>query len=71
MLASGLTLIPSGVLTMVTQAEPGFRADAEKLLSGEAHLLLVVGEIASRYGVGYATALDWMLDYIEDEFRDE
>jgi len=30
-----------------------------------------VGEIATRYGVGYATALDWMLDYIEDEFRDE
>jgi hypothetical protein len=41
------------------------------VLTGEAHLLLVVGEIASRYGVGYTTALDWMLDYIEDEFRDE
>ena len=37
MLASELTLIPTGVFAMPTQAEPGFRADAEKLLSGEAH----------------------------------
>jgi hypothetical protein len=71
MLASELTLTPTGALAMPTQAEPGFRADAEKLLSSEAHLLLVVGEIASRFGVEYATALDWMVDNIEDEFRDE
>jgi hypothetical protein len=71
MLASELTLTPTGALVTPTQAEPGFRADAEKLRSNEAHLLLVVGEIASRFGVEYATALDWMVDNIEDEFRDE
>ena len=53
---------------MPIQAEPGFRADAKELLSGEAHLLLVVGEIASRYAVEYTTALGWVLDYIDEEF---
>ena len=71
MLASELTLTPTGVFAMPTQAELGFKADAEKLLSGEAHLLLVVGEIASRYGVGCTTALDWVLDFTDDEFRSE
>jgi hypothetical protein len=71
MLASELTLTQTGVPAMPTQAEPGFSADAEKLLSGEAHLLLVVGEIATRYGVGYGTALDWVLDFVEDEFGGE
>ena len=70
MMVSGHTLIPTGVLAIPNQAESGFRADAEKLLSGEAHLLLVVGEIAIRYAVPYTTALDWVIDFVEDEFRD-
>ena len=51
---------------MKLQAEPGFQPYADKLLSGDAHLLLVVGEIANHYAVAYGTALDWILDYIDD-----
>ena len=53
---------------MKLKAEPGFQPYADQLLSGDAHLLLVVGEIASRYAVGYTTALDWVLDYLDEQF---
>ena len=53
---------------MATPAEPGFKATAEQLLSGEPHLFLVVGEIASRYAGAYTTALDWVLDYLDEQF---
>ena len=55
---------------MATPAEPGFKATAEQLLSGEPHLL-VVGEIASRHAVPYTTALDWVLDYLDEQFKPE
>ena len=56
---------------MAIPAEPGFKATAEQLLSGEPHLFLVVGEIASRYGVAYTTALDWVLDYLDEQLKPE
>ena len=56
---------------MAIPAEPGFRATAEQLLSGEPHLLLVVGEIAGRYAVPYTMALDWVLDYLDEQFKPE
>ncbi len=55
---------------MARPAEPGFTATAEQLLGGEPHLL-VVGEIASRYAVPYTTALDWVLDYLDERFKPE
>ena len=56
---------------MAIPAEPGVKAAAEQLLSGDPHLLLVVGEIAGRYAVPYATALDWVLDYLDERFKPE
>ena len=56
---------------MPIQGQPGFKPDADKLLNADAHLLLVVGEIANRYAVEYTTALDWVLDYIDDAFGRE
>jgi hypothetical protein len=50
-------------------AQPSFKADAEQLLSSNPHLLLVVGEIANRYAVAYTTALDWVLDYLDEQFE--
>ena len=55
---------------MAAPAEPGFKATAAQLLSGEPHLL-VVREIASRYAVPYTTALDWVLDYLDEQFKPE
>ena len=55
---------------MAIPAEPGFKATAEQLLSGELHLL-VVGKIASQYAVPYTTALDWVLDYLDERFKPE
>jgi len=29
----------------------------------------VVGEVARRYAMDYTTALDWVLDYLDDALR--
>ena len=56
---------------MPIQVQPGFKLDADKLLNDDAHLLLVVGEIANHYAVDYTTALDWVLNYLDDAFGRE
>ena len=49
---------PTGVTTMPIHVRPEFKPYADKLLSGRAHLLLVVGEVARQTAIAYTTGLD-------------
>jgi hypothetical protein len=62
--AMPITAMP--ITAMPIHVQPEFKPYADKLLSGEAHLLLVVGEVARRYAMDYTTTLDWVLAYLDD-----